>query len=995
MKFTAKKTHNKLKAKLLISISIVLFSANLLHAQLLWSSSSTWQSFGATKPIAGSSVTIPAGVNIILDETPPSLANLTILGKLEFAYKNLNLTAGWIMVHGTLQVGTKAKPFNYKAIITLNATNKDESVMGMGTRGIMVMGGSLDLYGKLPTNTVTKLNNHAALGSTQLTLKDNVTWKVNQEVVVANTDFYGAASSQLSTIAVLNNSNTITIKDALNAQRWGKLQYLTSNGMSLTPGTLPANITPTTPTTLDERAEVALLSRQITITSVNDNLWKNEGFGCHVMIMRDNGNVGQAHIDGVEIKRGGQAGRLGRYPFHWHMLSYDGSTTLPDITGQFISNSSINQSANRGIVIHGTNGAIVKKNVVYDVRGHGIFFENASERRNIIDGNIVMKVRNPLPGMALKVHESDGSSGFWISNPDNTVINNTATDCEKRGFWLAFPQHPFGPSAAIALNPSIMKFGVFKSNVAHSNQFEGLFIDEAEIDEDGNVGGGRYTSTSDMVEPQWPYENVLPFELTDYSIWKNNTSGVWNRSASPRNYRAVSADNTSKFFSGASDNVLSGEIQNTLVVGKSLNYNMNGVIVPTTYGADEPPVAFASYHSTFDIKNNVIVNFPVTSGRTSGVFAIDDYYLIPVDKGSVRNPNNIIINSHPGVRVPPREPQFTYGVVWDPYNYWGGPSTQDNYFVFDKPFFTYGLSKYIVAPSAVATGGVIVKGPFFGFAGYSVNREDRIFDKINAIRTTSSGSYIDSWTVEEAQPGQLLGNMRHFATHPSGYYYLDFPNLSGIKEFSFNVSNMNNTTDYQVIAVEYSGAFTIKNLFASTAYNMEDFGVTVPLPTNQSDTKVYSPVSSFSAVANSTTGQVYWQDKANNKVWFKIKGGIRPVDSTIPLDNDYNLYREFKIRAFSTQTTLQLAKNDSNLSITKSVNDEIEIYPNPASDNFNIVSDVIGSKITVISMSGETIKQIITTNKTTNINSSRFTPGMYIIQIKTPSETVVKKLLIK
>ena len=74
---------------------------------------------------------------------------------------------------------------------------------------------------------------------------------------------------------------------------------------------------------------------------------------------------------------------------------------------------------------------------MYDVRGHSIFTEDASERRNIINGNLVLKVRKPK-WQSLKVHEEDNSSGLWVSNPDNTLTNNATADCEGFGFWLAF-----------------------------------------------------------------------------------------------------------------------------------------------------------------------------------------------------------------------------------------------------------------------------------------------------------------------------------------------------------------------------------------------------------------------------------------------------------------------------------------------------------------------------------------------------------------------------
>ena len=960
-----------------------------MPVSMLWSSTSTWASFGASKPTAGSSVVIPVGVHIILDENPPALANITINGILEFARMNLAVTARWIMVMGKLEIGTVSQPFAQKATINLTGTDMTESVMGMGTRGIMVMGGILEMHGTTPARLWTKLNNHAIQGSSNLSLVDPISWNLNDQIVIAPTDFYGAGggSAQRTQINSIANSTTISIQDGLNAQRWGKLQYLTATGMSLTPGTLPPNISAGTPTILDERAEIANLTRNIVVQAPDDNLWQNNGFGCHIMIMRQGTVQGVAHLNGVEIKRGGQAGKIGRYPFHWHMLSYNGNATLPDITGQYIRNSVVNQSSQRGIVIHGTNGAEVKNNIVYDVRGHGIFTEDASERRNIIDGNLVLKVRNQAANYVLKIHETEtsfGASGFWISNPDNTVVNNRAADCEGFGFWLAFPQQTFGFSSGITINPSVTLFGVFNNNSAFSNQVGGIHLDDVEIDEQGNTGGNRYTSTTNMQTPQWPYAEVQTYELSDYSVWKNNRSGIWNRSNSPRNHRVTSADNTSKFFSGASDNIMTGAIDKSLVVGSSLNYNMNGVIVPPNYGADDPPVAFASYHSTFDITDNVIVNFPAVQDKSSGAFALDDYYLIPVDKGSVRNPNNIIINSHPGVRVLPSQPQFTFGVVWDYHNYWGGPTNQDNYYVFNNPFFTYGLSTHLPQNNS-NSGGVIVNGPFYGFANYYTNGVERVYDKISVTRTTLSGSPVGNLIVEGGMYGDLLGNMRHFATHPTGYYYLDFPTLTNIHDFSAEVSNMVSTSDYQVLSFEYDGNYTIDALFSSTAYNSLDYGTTVPQPISDANNHNYQVVANFAAVVNAPTGEVYWQDKPNNKVWCKVRGGLNLGDSNLPTNNDINLYKAFRVRAYGSPSVLSNNQFDTNSDAA------ITLYPNP-SNGIITVLNCDKMKFKLFDMLGRFVKSGLIENSI--IDVSECNSGSYILQIAAELKFESKKIII-
>lgn len=963
-----------------------------------WSNPATW---GGTVPIAGQNVIIPASKYIIMDVSPPALGSLTINGKLEFARQNLNLTAQYIMVMGSLHIGTLTFPFAQKATITLNGSNMNENVMGMGTRGIMVMGGILELHGTPPNKTWTKIGDHAAAGATTVNLSESVSWNINDQIVVATTDYFmqpnsslpagtpgnTGISAQRTHITSIPNTTTLNFANGLNSQRWGKLQHLTASGMSLSPGTLPAGYIAGTPTILDERAEVANLTRNIVIQSPDDALWQNNGFGCHVMVMKSAPNTqgqyvqGVAHVNGIEIKRGGQSGKLGRYPFHWHMLSYQGTQTLADATGQYIRNSVVNQSGQRGIVIHGTNGAEVKNNIVFDTRGHGIFTEDAAERRNIIDGNLVMKVRDPLPINVLKDHESSdnfGSSGFWISNPDNTVRNNIASDCSGFGMWLAFPEKTFGECAAIVLKPRLMKFGVFNNNTAHSNLNGGIFIDHAEIDEAGNTSPSpQYTSTTNMLEPQWPFSNVLTYELGDYTVWKNNTSGIWNRSAAVRNRRVVSSDNTSKFFSGTSNTELPGSIEKSLVVGTSLNFNMNGITRPDTYGS-EVPVAFASYHSTFDIFENIVVNFPAVQSKSSGAFAIDDYYLIPVDKGNVRNLNNVIINSHAGVRINPSLPSFAFGVLWDAHDYWGGPANQDNYYVFNTSFFTHGQTPTVVAPNSAVSGGIVVEGPFYGVSGFVINKANSPYTPLMEIqinRLNSALATVGTYAIDQGVEGGLLQVMRHFATHPTGIYDLKFPTINNINDFVLDISNMLTTNDYQVIGVEYSGDYLISGLFSSTAHNFMDFGGSIPLPTNANNTKVYQAVSSLAQVRSATVGEVYWQDRINNKVWFKIRGGLNPGNPNVPVVHDYNLYKNFKIRAYGIFSPLSTTSIDNNFSKL------VKVYPNPFTNQITINAFSNMSNVKIINASGQVLyNQGLNADKTV-IDTDKYVTGIYILSV--------------
>ena len=78
--------------------------------------------------------------------------------------------------------------------------------------------------------------------------------------------------------------------------------------------------------------------------------------------------------------------------------------------------------------------------------------------------------------------------------------------------------------------------------------------------------------------------------------------GIWDRATWVDNYEAVSADNCGRFFAGAG---VDGIIERCLVVGTSLNHMMNGTGRPNFTG-EFVPAGFATYHSTFDIRDNIV-----------------------------------------------------------------------------------------------------------------------------------------------------------------------------------------------------------------------------------------------------------------------------------------------------------------------------------------------------------------------------------------------------
>lgn len=852
-----------------------------------WSQPATW---GGSLPQAGAAVTIPAGKVVLLDISPPPLRSLLIEGELIFDRRDLNLTAGWIMLHGNgrLRIGSPAEPFTHQATITLNAPDPNENVMDMGTRGILLMGGTFEAYGLTPNRVWTTLNDHAAAGATNLTLRETVDWQPGDQIVIAPTDFYGVAETERLTVQTVSGSR-VTLAAPLTKARWGRLQYVSPTGMTETP------TTEVTPLVLDERAEVGLLSRRIVIQGADDALWRDQRFGAHIMVM---GN-GVLRLDGVELRRVGQGGRFGRYPIHFHLLSYAADGRLiGDATAQMVTHSSIWNSANRCITIHGTNGTTIRNNICYDIAGHALFLEDAVERRNVIEGNLVLRVRQP-PQPLLPSDRNNfrrGPSGFWLTNPDNIVRGNVAADAAGNGFWLAFPQQPLAANKNVPIRPHNIPLGVFSHNVAHSNSKPGVNIDFAPFDDEGNTIETKYMPTNDG----GPYRffNGVRFTLSDITTYKNNDNGLWNRVTFPDYVRFVSADNAGMFFAGAGDN---GKIYDSLIVGTSLN-NRD---VPVSLFSEQPNAAVASYHSTFDIFDNVIVNFPLHArlDRASGAFATNDYYIRPVDRGLVRNPNNRLINANPGRRVispnlhTPTGNAALAGALWDPHGYWGPAG---NYWVYDIPFLTAGQECVAVDP--VGQNGRSCRGPYYGVAGFRIDDGDlfKPLMPLTITRLDADNQPISQWVIEEGFSGirntfNIVQWMRHFAAVPGGRYLVEFRDSSTsvpppARELRLALSNMHTTSDQIILGLPFSsGGGVVAYLTTREAYQNSEPGAP--------ERRDLTPVTSFAAML--ATDNSMWHDQANQRVWINVRGGVPIFGAGLedPL-SDKSLYRETNVRIY-------------------------------------------------------------------------------------------------
>src|ERR1700722_2697517 len=400
-----------------------------------WSDPATWPD----KKVPGKDavVTIDRDMDVVLDVAPPELHGLTINGKLSFAdNKDLELTTEWIMVHGELEIGTEAKPHTRQATITLTDNVKNEDFGGLGgndrsDRGIMLMGGILNLHG-LEKNTWTKLAKTAEAGSNSIEVLNAAGWRAGEEIVLASTDFDPRQAERRNISAI--RGNTITLDKKLDYMHFGKITF-----------------------DVDERGEVGLLTRNIKLQASADA--EQSFFGGHVMAM-----VGsKMFVEGVELNRMGQNMTLARYPIHWHLIG--------DAQGQYIKNASLHDTYNRCVTVHGTNFLRVENNVTYNTVGHCFFLEDGIEHGNEFIKNLAIQTTchptlecvptntaangerdanyaDRLAYREMSFHSknvllpSDNTvASFWITNPDNSFIDNVAAAC-RHNIFCVFSRGP-------------------------------------------------------------------------------------------------------------------------------------------------------------------------------------------------------------------------------------------------------------------------------------------------------------------------------------------------------------------------------------------------------------------------------------------------------------------------------------------------------------------------------------------------------------------------
>ena len=177
----------------------------------------------------------------------------------------------------------------------------------------------------------------------------------------------------------------------------------------------------------------------------------------------------------------------------------------------------------------------------------------------------------------------------------------------------------------------------------------------------------------------------------------------------------------------------------------------------------------------------------------------------------------------------------------------------------------------------VLTNIVQTQGPFYGIRQFVINNLRPYFFPLMEVNVDRldplSLDTVGTWHVGPATEDLFLSPFRHFAAHAEGLYDLTFPDSPMPVDLELRFENMLEASDTLVFAIQFSGDVT-------PVVYIRSYG----------RFEVYEEVDNLDTV-RSSGGATWWQDRDNDRVWVKLRGGFweffdPTFETAAPTDDD-------------------------------------------------------------------------------------------------------------
>jgi hypothetical protein len=534
---------------------------------MMWSEDVTWG--GEFAPMYLETVYVPAGLNLLVDvDSTPVLNAVIVEGSIIFApdadpNHERYFDAHYIFLNGgTMEVGTEEFPYTSKVTITMHGTVYSPYLPIYGNKVLAVRFGVLDMHGIERSPTWTLLETTVMPGENQVTLAEAVDWQPGEEVAIAATGYDGREGEK-RTITAVDNSDpskpVLTFDEPLEHKHFAAIESFGGEE-------------------IDMRAEIGLLTRNVRFRGDPETSLANE-YGANMFLHSNGDDSLIGRLANIEMTDVGQGFKIGRYAVHFHQIGA--------VHRSYVTGCATHQGFNRAFTLHGTNFLRIENNVVYEVKGHNIFIEDAVEKQNYLYHNLVMKVKRSWSGL----NTDQTPAGFWITQPDNDFIENRVGGSDRYAYWYDLQVHAIGPNANTNVCPENDRVGEFRDNHAHSCGRYGLRIFH-------NMVPRKYPCMGVSYDPEMPDDPYhanppIPAIFSGLTSWKNGRNGAIAERVGDVQFHGFKV----------SDNKLAGiefsltsthgdpQINDALIVGRSSNTDEvleastpRGIIAPRTDG---------------------------------------------------------------------------------------------------------------------------------------------------------------------------------------------------------------------------------------------------------------------------------------------------------------------------------------------------------------------------------------------------------------------------
>jgi PKD domain/G8 domain len=487
-----------------------------------WSAPSTWS--GGRIPTTGDIVDISPGTSVTYDTVSNAAIETVEVqsgGDLQFRTDistQLTVVNLLVLSGGSLEVGTPNNPVaaNVTAkIIIANQplnTSLDPAQYGNG----LIALGNVTMVGAAKTPTFDQLAVEPMAGDTTLTFATPVTgWTAGDTLVIPDTrqltDNDDGANYvpeyELVTVQSISaNGTTVTLTAPLQYDHLGARD---PDG------------------NLVDMPDVEDLTRNVVVRSADGNgtrgytLFTDQAdVDIQYVQFAGLGRTTDALGDNTTFDASGDVTHLGtnemgRYPVTFDNLIGPSTTPADGYQFTFVGNSVYcpiqPMNFRWGIDINGSSYGLIQDNVLYNWAGAGIIAENGNDIGNVINHNMVVLVTGTGSNGGDLGREG---AGFWLSNPDNVVTNNVASDIGpytntngtalySPGFEYYFTQDstatvvPAYPGAdpliagqGIVMNPDATPILEFSGNTVYGATAEGMsyYYVGTDFDSPYNVG---------------------------------------------------------------------------------------------------------------------------------------------------------------------------------------------------------------------------------------------------------------------------------------------------------------------------------------------------------------------------------------------------------------------------------------------------------------------------------------------------------------------------